>query len=63
MIYMNPLMILYQTINEVDSCYGSVCGPLTWETKDIMWMDDHVLTITYESVAAKSLKIYILDTI
>ena len=29
LIYMNPLMELYLTINQGDSCYGCVCGPLT----------------------------------
>ena len=29
LIRMNPLMVLYLTINQVDSCHGCVCGPLT----------------------------------
>ena len=29
LIRMNPRMVLYLTINEVDSCHGCVCGPLT----------------------------------
>ena len=29
-------MVLYLTINPVDY----VCGPLTWYTKYILWMDD-----------------------
>ena len=29
LIRMNPLMILYLTVNQVDSCHGCVCGPLT----------------------------------
>ena len=29
LIHMNPRMVLYQTINHVDSCYGCVCDPLT----------------------------------
>ena len=28
-IHMNPLMVLYLTINQVDSCHSFVCGPLT----------------------------------
>ena len=59
---MNPWMILYQTINYVDSCYGCVCSPLTWETKDIVGVDDHDLTMTYEALAASSLKLHKLDT-
>ena len=29
LIRMNPLMTLYLTVNQVDSCHGCVCGPLT----------------------------------
>ena len=29
LIRMNPRMVLYLTINQVDSCHGVVCGPLT----------------------------------
>ena len=29
LIHMNRLMILYLTVNQVDSCHGCVCGPLT----------------------------------
>ena len=36
-----------------------VRGPLT---KDILWMDDHVLVMTYESLATRSLKRHRLDT-
>ena len=36
-------MILYITINQVDSCHGCICDPLTYGTKDIFWMDDRVL--------------------
>ena len=28
-IYTNPKMVLYLTINQVDSCQGCVCDPLT----------------------------------
>ena len=28
LIYMNPRMVLCQTINQVDSCHGCVYGPL-----------------------------------
>ena len=29
MIRMNPLMVSFLTINQVDSCHICVCGPLT----------------------------------
>ena len=29
LICMNPSMVLYLTINQVDSCHNCVCGPLT----------------------------------
>ena len=29
LIRMNPLMVLYLIVNQVDSCDGCVCGPLT----------------------------------
>ena len=29
LIYMNPQMVLYLTINWVGSCHGYVCDPLT----------------------------------
>ena len=29
LIRMNPLMVLYLSVNHVDSCHGCVCGPLT----------------------------------
>ena len=29
LIHMNPLMIIYLTVNEVDLCHDCVCGPLT----------------------------------
>ena len=29
LIHMNPLMVLYLTVNQVDSYHGCVCGPLT----------------------------------
>ena len=41
-------MVLYLTINQVDSCHDCVCVPLTLYTKDILWMDDHVLIMTYK---------------
>ena len=62
LIGMNPWMVLYLTVNQVDSCRGYVCGPLTWDTKDILWMDDPVLSMTYESLATGYLKHHILDT-
>ena len=29
LIRINPSMVLYLTFNQVDSCHGFVCGPLT----------------------------------
>ena len=29
LIRMNPRMVLYLTVNQVDSCCGCLCGPLT----------------------------------
>ena len=43
----------------IDSCHGCVCGPLTWDTKDI-FVDDCVLVMTYESLAMRFLKLHIL---
>ena len=55
-------MVLYLTVNQVDSCHGFVCDPLTCDTKDILWMDDRVLILTYESLVTRYLKCHILDT-
>ena len=63
LIHMNPWMVLYLTINQVDSCHNCVCGPLTWDTKDIFWMDDHVLIMNFESLATGYLKHHIFDMI
>ena len=46
LIYMNPWTMLCLTVNQVDSCHSCVCGPLNWDTKYILWMDDHVLMLT-----------------
>ena len=54
-------MVLYLTVNQVDSFNGCVCGPLTIDSKDILWMEDRVLIMTYESLATGYLKRYILD--
>ena len=56
LIHMNPWMVLCQIINQPDSCHGCIRGPLTWDTKDILWMNDHFFTMTYESLAMRSLK-------
>ena len=56
LIYSNPWMVLCQTIDQVDSYHSYVYCPLTWDTKDILWMDYRVLTMTYESLATGSLK-------
>ena len=29
LICMNPLMVLYIAVNQVDSCHCCICGPLT----------------------------------
>ena len=55
-------MVLYLTVNQVDSCHGCVCSPLTLDTKDILWMDDRILITTYESLVTGYLKRHILDT-
>ena len=62
LIRINPRMVLYLIVNQVYSCHGCVCGPLTWDTKDILWMDDLVLIMTYESLVTGYLKLHILDT-
>ena len=36
LIYIYHLIVLYLTINQVDSCHGCVHGPLTRDTKDIL---------------------------
>ena len=61
LICMNPWMVLHLIVNQVDSYHGHVFGPLTWDTKDILWMDAHILIITYEFLAIGSLKCHILD--
>ena len=62
LIRMNPWMVLYLAVNQVDLCHCCVCGLLNWDTKDILWMDDHVLIMTYESLVTGYLKRHILDT-
>ena len=62
LIRMNPWMVLYPTVNQVDSYHGYVSGPLTWDTKEILWIDDCFLIMTYESLATRYLKHHILDT-
>ena len=29
LIRLNPLMVFYQIISQVDSCHSCICGPLT----------------------------------
>ena len=48
LIDMNPLMILYLTINLFNSCHDFVHDPLTSDTKDNLWMYYHVLIMTYK---------------
>ena len=33
-------MVLNLTINHVDKCYGFLCVALTWDTKNILWIDN-----------------------
>ena len=61
LILMNPWMVLYLIVNQVNSCHGCVCNPLTWDTKDILWIDDLVLIMNYKSLATGYLKHHILD--
>ena len=46
LIRMNPWMILYLISSQVNSCQSCACSPLTWDTKDILWMDVYVLIMT-----------------
>ena len=62
LIHINPGMILYLTINQVDSCQNCVYDLLTWDTKYTFWMDDRVLIMTYKSLATISLKCHTLVT-
>ena len=43
-------MVLNLFVNQVDSYDSFICGPFTRDSKDILWMDDHVLIMTYESI-------------
>ena len=63
LICMSPWMVLCQTVNQVYSCHNWVLGPLTWDTKDILRMNDHILTMTHESLATGSPKFHRLNTI
>ena len=59
LICISPWMILYLIVNHVDSYCGCVCSPLTWDTKDLLWIDDRALIMTYKSLAMGSLKCHI----
>ena len=54
LILMNPLIVLNLTINKVYSCHDYVCGSWARDTKYILWMDDHVLIMTYKFLAKGS---------
>ena len=56
-------MVLYLTVNRVDLCHGYVYGALTWDIKDILWMDDHVLIMSHKFLATKSSKYHILGMV
>ena len=60
--HMNPLIVLCQNINQVYLYHDCVRDPLTCETKDIIWMGDHVLTMTYKSLAIRFPKCHRLGT-
>ena len=51
LIRTNHWIVLYLTINHDDSCHDCVCGPLIWDTKNTLYIDDRVLIMTYESLA------------
>ena len=61
LICINPLIVLYLFANQGYLCHDCVCGSLTWDTKDIFWMVDRVLIITYKTLDIGSLKFYTLD--
>ena len=58
---MNPLIVLYLIFNLVYSYYSCVDGQMTWDTKDILWMDDNILIMIYEFLTMESKKYHILD--
>ena len=39
------------TLNHFDICHDYVCGPLTKETKEVLWIDYRVLITSYKSLA------------
>ena len=39
-------MALYLIMNKFDLCHGYICGHLTSNTKNILWMNDFVLIMT-----------------
>ena len=55
---MNPRINLYLIVNQVDSYHDCVRGPLIGDTKDIFWIDDLLLIMTYKSLVMRSLVIY-----
>ena len=36
LILMNPWMVLYVIVNQIDSCRYCIGSPLTWDIKDIL---------------------------
>ena len=50
-------MVLYLIINQVFSFHTCVDGAYNRDTKDILWMDDRVLDMTYKSLTILSLKV------
>ena len=61
LICTNPWMILYLTINHINSCHSCVYDPLTWDPEEILWMDECVLIMIYKSLITRFLKYYLLD--
>ena len=54
-------MVAHQINNQVDLWHSCVCDSLTWDTKDILWMDDYVLILTYKYLAMGFPKYHILN--
>ena len=56
---MNPQMVLYLNFNQDYSYHGDVQSSLTWHTKHILWIDGHVLIMTYKSLAMGDNMLYL----
>ena len=49
-------MILYLAVNQVDVCHNNIYGPLTGDTKYILWIDDCLLGISKTSYIGYNMK-------